>query len=336
MATIHDVAREAGVSISTVSYALNGKRAITAATRQRVEAAALKLNYRPNAGARMMGGTKSHIFALTAPLRADTSASAHMAFVLAVTTAARRFDYDVLLLVEDDAMNGLERVARSRLADAVILLDVARDDERVTLVRGLPLPSVVIGVPDDTEGLTCVDLDFEAAGTLAVQRLAEFGHRHIGLIGQHEETYSRGANFPQRFLGGFNAACEERGIENRFAHSSDNETVMRQEIGAVVDGPNPPSALVLNCDLTAHKLALKVLAERGLVVGQDIAVLSACSSFDTTEFDSPLDVIPLKPSDSCERAVELAIAHLSTPGEPHVELIAPTYVAHGSVRPVKR
>ncbi|MFC5858686.1 LacI family DNA-binding transcriptional regulator [Agromyces flavus] len=54
MAKIHEVAEAAGVSISTVSYALSGKRSISPDTRRRIEEAARALDYRPNAGARML------------------------------------------------------------------------------------------------------------------------------------------------------------------------------------------------------------------------------------------------------------------------------------------
>lgn len=56
MATISDVAKAAGVSISTVSYALSGKRSITDTTRRRIEAAIRELDYEPSAAARMLAG----------------------------------------------------------------------------------------------------------------------------------------------------------------------------------------------------------------------------------------------------------------------------------------
>lgn len=125
MANIHDVARVAGVSISTVSYALSGKRSIAESTRRRIDDAVLKLDYRPNAGARMLKGTRTNILALSAPLHSGTYAPAHMTFVLSVATAARKYDYDVLLLTQDEATSGLRRVARSSLVDGIILLDVS-------------------------------------------------------------------------------------------------------------------------------------------------------------------------------------------------------------------
>ena len=81
MAKIDEVARAAGVSISTVSYALSGKRPVSADTRRRIQDAVLELGYSPNAGARMLAGSQTNIFALSEPLRADSHAPSHMAFM---------------------------------------------------------------------------------------------------------------------------------------------------------------------------------------------------------------------------------------------------------------
>jgi DNA-binding LacI/PurR family transcriptional regulator len=113
MATIHDVAQAAGVSISTVSYALSGKRSIASTTRQRVTDAVERLGYRPHAGARMLAGARTNILALSAPIRADNHQPTQMRFVTAVVEAARRRDYDVLLLATDDEVSGIRRVATS-------------------------------------------------------------------------------------------------------------------------------------------------------------------------------------------------------------------------------
>lgn len=333
MANIHDVARVAGVSISTVSYALSGKRSIGEDTRRRVEEAVRELNYLPNAAARMLAGTRTNILAVTAPLRADTYAPAHMAFVLAVATAARRYDYDVLLLTQDEAAGGLRRVAASRLVDGIIVLDVSNDDERADLVRGLNIPSALVGVPGNAEGLLCVDLDFEAAAALAVDRLADAGHRSLGLIGHPEDVYQRGANFPTRFRDGFLARAEERGLRAGFAMPGRDVAGTRAALESLTADVPEMTGLVLHAEESIQANVLELLRMGGTSVPGDMSVISAGSTFDTSRFTPPLDVIPLIPAASCDRAVELAIAQLAEPLDPRVELIAPTYVERGSVGP---
>lgn len=331
MANIHDVARVAGVSISTVSYALSGKRSVSEDARRRITAAVQELGYLPNAAGRMLAGAQTRILALSAPLRSDTYAPAHMAFVLAVATAARRYDYDILLLTEDEATNGLRRVTSSRLVDAVILLDVSIDDERIGLVRDLSVPSVVVGVPKDATGLICVDLDFAAAARLTIDRLAEAGHRSIALLGHPEAVYQRGSNFPHRFRNAFLDYAAEQKISAKFVMPGTSDTDVRQAIDQVLDPGDSVTGVVMHCEESIQSRALQVIAESGRSVPGDLSVISACTSFDTSHFHPPLDVIPLVAADSCDRAVALIMQALDGAAEPHVELVAPRYESRGSL-----
>ncbi len=334
MVKINEVAEAAGVSISTVSYALSGKRPISADTRRRIEDAVRELGYSPNAGARMLAGSRTQIFALTEPLRKDTHAPTHMAFVLATAVAARRNDYDILLLTDEDANAGMGRVAANGLVDAILVLDVAPDDERVELARAISTPTIFIGVPDDNEGLICVDLDFEAATALAVDRLADAGHTVIGLVGQPDVSYEK-SNFPPRVRAAFEARAQERGLSAVFGttgakHTS--RTATRRTVAQLRDAG--ATALVLHCTEEAHAVVLGEFAERGLSVPADISVVSVGASFDTTALATPLDSIPLVPEASCDLAVDLAIRSLGEDRpEPGLRLIAPTYSSHGSVGP---
>ncbi|NLP83108.1 LacI family transcriptional regulator [Microbacterium sp. CFH 90308] len=332
MAKIHEVAQAAGVSISTVSYALSGKRPVSAATRARIEAAAQALDYAPNAGARMLAGRRTHILALTEPLRPDTHAPTHMAFVLASSIAARRNDYDVLLLTDEQASAGMRRVATSGLADGIIVLDVAPDDERVELARRIDLPTAFVGVPDDSEGLMCVDLDFERAAGDAVDKLVTAGHQVIGLVGHAPSAYQL-SNFPPRVRDGYSAAAQAAGVRAEFRMlegEGDVQTLARRAAGELLDAG--ATGILLHCHDTAHAAVLSEVHDRGLEVPQDVSIISVGSTFDTGAFATPLSAYPLVPKLSCDLAVELLVQSLSgEPPEPGVRLIAPTYLDNGSV-----
>jgi DNA-binding LacI/PurR family transcriptional regulator len=331
MATIHDVARAAGVSISTVSYALSGKRSIAESTRTRVMRAATELDYQPHAAARMLAGTRAQILALSAPFRADGHMPTHMRFVTAVVEAARRHDYDVLLLATDDEISGLRRVASSSLVDAAVVLGVSTVDERVPLVRRLGLPSTFIGVPRDADDVMCIDLDFESAGRMTVERLAAAGHRTIGVVGHPHGYVDRDTNFIRRFADGFDAACAEFGIRTarvwpELGKASAHEAF--DELYADLDGM---TALVFHCNEPIAEAVLARIAERGISIPDDLSVLAACASYATDELSPPLDTIPLPLEEMCARAVESAIDGVSEPVVAGIDLIAPTYVGRGSV-----
>ena len=333
MANIHDVARVAGVSISTVSYALSGKRSVSEKTRERIDSAVRELGYLPNAAGRMLAGARTHILAVTAPLRPDTYAPAHMAFVLAVATAARRYDYDILLLTEDEATSGLQRVTSSRLVDGIIVLDVAIDDERVDVIRNLSTPTVLVGIPGEPAGLTCVDLDFEAAARLSVDTLAEAGHRSVGLLGHPAGVYDRGSNFAHRFRTAFLDHARGRGLQATFAMPGTDPAGAAKAVDTLLDPNAGVTGMVMHCEESLQTRALARIAEAGLSIPGDLSVLSACSSFETSSFSPPLDVIPLVAADSCDSAVALVMQALEGRREPHVELVAPRFTAHGSIAP---
>ena len=133
MAGIKDVAARAGVSISTVSYVVSGKRKIGAATQARVRAAALELGYRPVVDATEPASARGmHVLAVSSPLRPYTDVSNHAAFFFALA-AAKRHGYDILLLTHEAGDQELRRAADRGMADGVFLLDVLLSDSRADM-----------------------------------------------------------------------------------------------------------------------------------------------------------------------------------------------------------
>ncbi|MDF2920252.1 MAG: transcriptional regulator [Microbacterium sp.] len=332
MVKIDEVARAAGVSISTVSYALSGKRPVSAETRLRIQDAVRELGYSPNAGARMLAGSQTNIFALSEPLRADSHAPSHMSFMHAMTVAARRKEYDMLLLTDEDASAGMKRVAQSGLVDAILVLDVAPDDARVEIARASATPTIFVGIPNDHDDLVCVDLDFERATIEAVDRLADAGHRAIGLIGGSERAYEK-SNFPSRVR----AALSERATERRMSATSvasgpvvTDRSQVRRAVRAFVEAGI--TGIVLHAPEEVLQVVLVELAALGKSVPGDVSIVSVGSSFDTDAQPTPVDSIPLVPQSSCELAVDLAIELIAgRPVASGLHLIAPTYLERGSV-----
>lgn len=109
------------------------------------------------------------------PLRTDIYVPVMMAIAISVATTARSHGYDVLLLTGEEGPAAVRRVTGSGLADAMILMDVELEDERLPLLHAARHPTVLIGLPSDTVGLTCVDLDFTATGALCADHLASLG-----------------------------------------------------------------------------------------------------------------------------------------------------------------
>jgi len=335
MVTISDVAKAAGVSISTVSYALSGKRSITQSTRARIEAAIRELDYEPNAGARMLAGARTNILALSAPIHDDGHLPTHMRFVTAVVDTARKHEYDVLLLATDDDVSGIRRVAASSLVDGVVAMGVKAHDDRVDLVRDMRLPAAFIGVPGEDAGLACVDLDFERAGALAIDTLADAGHHSIGVIG-HPPTYlERDTGFVQRFNAGLDAAAARRGIRVDVVTPTLARGAAERAFDELSARSPGMTALVFHCNEPVVEAVLRRIVELGIDVPGELSLFAACASYDTEHLETSLSSIPLPLDQMCRIAVESALRQVQGLDAGGVELIPPVVLDRGSVsRPV--
>ena len=172
--TSKDVARLAGVSQSTVSYVLTGKRPISAGTRQRVLAAIEELTYQPHQGARALASQRTSVVGLVVPFSPGADTGGLLPFIETIASSARERDHEVLLVTADEGSAGLLRLAGRSLCDGIVLMDIQRrGDARIPVAAALPVPVVLVGVPDDALGLHCVDLDFPQA----VQRAGDLGVR---------------------------------------------------------------------------------------------------------------------------------------------------------------
>jgi DNA-binding LacI/PurR family transcriptional regulator len=328
MVTLADVARHARVSQSTVSYVLSGRRSISPATRRRVERSIRTLGYRPHAGARALASRRTSVLALVTPLRQDLHTPVAMEFVISVVTAARRHAHDVLLLTNDEGPEGIRRVAGSALVDGIVLMDVQLHDERIPVLRELGLPAVLIGVPDDTSGLTCVDLDFRSAGARCVDHLADLGHRVIEFLGHDEHVFARESGFATRTLEGVTTRAADRGLECRVVHCSGT----RKEVDAIV--LRPATGLIVHNEAVLP-MVLDALRAAGKRVPEDVSVV-AIAPGDIAEKTTPaVSAVDLPTEELGQRAVELLMAKLAGRSELSLTLLVPRLVIRASSASVR-
>ena len=140
--TIQDVARRAGVSRSTVSYALSGKRSISRETRDRIEAAVAELGFTPHAGARALATSHTMVIGLFVQFFEDEFSPAMLQYVLPISDAAREAGYDILMVTEADGPHAVQRILSSGMVDGVVLLNVAHEDQRLPVLRKMRQPAV--------------------------------------------------------------------------------------------------------------------------------------------------------------------------------------------------
>ncbi|MEU4083433.1 LacI family DNA-binding transcriptional regulator [Streptomyces aureus] len=332
MVTLAEVAQHAGVSASTVSYVLSGKRSISASTRERVEQSIQELGYHPNAGARALASSRSNIIALMVPLRTDMYVPVMMEIAIAVATTARTHGYDVLLLTGEEGPDAVRRVTGSGLADAMILMDVELDDERLPLLRATDQPSVLIGLPADTTGLTCVDLDFGATGALCAEHLALLGHRDIAVIGEAPAVYERHTGFAERTLDGLRARSRELGLRVLHRPCEGGYDAMALTLARILDERPGTTGFVVQNESAVEPL-LALLRQKGRAVPEDVSVIAICPDQVATQASVRLTSVAIPAQDMGRQAVEHLIAKLEGRGKDEVVLIAPELTVRASTGP---
>lgn len=333
MVTIGDVARAAGVSRSTASYALSGKRSLTDEVRQRVATAVEELGYTPNAGARALATSQTRTIGLLAQFYSDEFAPAMMQYFLGVSNTARELGYDVLLISEPDGPAALRRVLSSRMVDGVVLLNVAEHDTRLPVLRDAVQPGALVGLPADCTGVDVFDLDFEEAGRLMVDHLHRLGHREILLVSQPEHVVERGGAYVWRLQ---NAALEEaarHGVVLHTAFAEASQPDVGRTLHRLLDAHPAVTGILLNNEAAVSALP-SVLGPRGLSAPADVSVLGRYSDEFARTFSLSYSAVESAPDRLGRMAVRQLVRRIeNTAGvvEPHVvRLISPVIVDRGS------
>jgi DNA-binding LacI/PurR family transcriptional regulator len=273
--TIRDVARQAGVSVATVSRVINNSPLVVEPTRARVQAAVDALGYRLNATARNLSIGRAMAIGVVVPFFTAPSVIERLRGVVERLGRGERREYDLMLFdVEapeqrDGALRDLAR--RDRVAGLLIISLPISDAEVAALERD-GMPAVLV----DTfhARLPRVVIDNVHGGALAAGHLLARGHRRIGFVGDHP-TNPYGFTSSEDRRSGFVAALEDAGVEHdpeleRFGPHGRYEAGLLTE--ALLGLPDPPTAIFAASDLQAIG-ALKAAERVGARVPEDVAVI---------------------------------------------------------------
>lgn len=334
MAGIKDVAALAGVSISTVSYVMTGKRPIGANTRRRVLQAARELGYlAKNGGPAPLSG-ETHFVALSSPVHDFTSYTNYCAYFLNFLKAARQLGYETLLLTEETGDEQLRSIIDTGMVDGVALMDVTMNDPRIELAQFSSIPLISIGHPMNEINVPCIDTDFIEMGEMIVQTLCCNGHRRILFAGGKEIDYERngGANYLIRLRASMHAAAARHKIhiDEEFTDEDDFdaaenllERFISSENTAIVTQGGP---LFLNNLVAAAR-------QRGMKIPQDLSLISAGTYTDSIGKRLRIDEFPLMPAGLCQLGMSMLVRLMdgTLKGKEKATLIHPVYRQRGSI-----
>ena len=325
--TLVDVANAAGVSPSTVSYVITGKRPISPRTRRRVMESIRALGYQrpgdPPARARSRVG----VLAVAMPLHRERNAGTETEFVAGATEAARAHHFDLLLLTHDTGSAGLHRVSYSALADAAIVMETEPDDPRVPPLLASHLPAVLVGgEPAEYPGLSHVGFDHAAAGAACLAHLADLGHRSIAHLGPRPPVASQTS-----FRRGFQDAAARRGVRASSHLCGVSAEEITTSVGKLL-ATEAPTGLVVDDEATLP-VVLAALASRGLRIPGDLSVIAVCSATVAKQQRIPLTAVVVPGRTLGTLAVERATRLLEVRTTASVEMLAPQVTIGGSTAP---
>ncbi len=206
MATRAEVAKLAGVSASTVSYALNGDRSIKEETRKRVLKAVAQLNYRPNFAAGALAGGKSKTLALLSPSGEFGIALIALEYINGASAAARDRGYHLVIWPSQESeLAEIQTFAESGMISGVILMEIQFKDERVDYLKKAKVPFAMIGRTEKPGKDSYVDRDFIGATELGIDYLDSLGHKKIAFL-----TTDRAVGVDTRFSSALVEAAKKK------------------------------------------------------------------------------------------------------------------------------
>lgn len=269
--TIYDVAREANVSMATVSRVVNNNPNVKPQTRKKVFDAIDRLGYRPNAVARGLASKKTTTVGVVIP---DISNSIFSEVARGIEDIATMYHYNIILCNADKKKDKEIRVINTLLekqVDGLLFMGGTITDEHIQAFETTSVP-IVLCATSASQDIPSVDIDHENAAFDAVSELIKEGHREIGMIsGTLEDPTNGYARFQ-----GYKKALEQNGLPlkeewvriGNYRYDSGLE-VMKY----FMELEDRPTAIFAATDEMAIG-AIHTVLDYGLHVPEDISVIS--------------------------------------------------------------
>ncbi|GAF64270.1 catabolite control protein A [Alkalihalobacillus trypoxylicola] len=207
--TIYDVAREAGVSMATVSRVVNGNPNVKPTTRKKVLEAIERLGYRPNAVARGLASKKTTTVGVIIP---DISSIFFAELARGIEDIATMYKYNIILCNSDqnkDKEIHLINTLLEKQVDGIVFMGSQITEEHVEQFKRSPVPVVLAATLDTDKEVPSVNIDYKQAVYDAIKSLTEKGHSRIGML---SGSLDDPVNGYQKFAG-YRAALEDSNLE---------------------------------------------------------------------------------------------------------------------------
>ncbi len=264
--TIEHVAREAGVSITTVSRVINKTPSVSPANRLKVEEAVRKLKFKPNTSAQRLAGGKTNTIALVIPRYSGVFHSFYaIEIIRALGTACERMHLDLLL-----HLGSRNAAFNFNAVDGIIFADIIGNEPQLEEALKQGIPSVVINKRLETNDVNCIYVDNKSGAYEAVSYLISSGHKSIAHITGDVTTQAA-----QDRLKGYKKALEDNSIslsEKYILKGDYSRNSARLACEKIIKLDKRPTGIFVSSDDMAMEV-ISALAEKGIKTPRDISIV---------------------------------------------------------------
>lgn len=311
MATIIDVAKRAGVAVTTVSRVINDKGQVSAETRDRVRLAIDELGYRPSPAARSLPRKRAHAVSILVPFVTHPSAVAR---VQGIVHGLRNTNLPVTILdVEkpEHQSEHLDMLASSYRPEGAVIVSLVPSPQQLSRFLDVGLCPVFIDA--DVAEFSRIFVDDQTGGRLATDHLIKLGHRRIAFIGDIEDGRF-GFESSTKRRSGYREALNVVGYERRpeydriGPHGSEASRSIAAELLSLAQ---PPTGIFTSSDTQAFGV-IEAAKEFGVRIPDELSVIG----FDDIDIASYLGLTTVRHPlyESGLIAAELVIEHIRDPG----------------------
>lgn len=270
--TIYDVAREANVSMATVSRVVNGNQNVKPSTRKKVLEVIERLEYRPNAVARGLASKKTTTVGVIIP---DISNNIYAEAARGIEDIATMYRYNIILANSDqneDKELSLLDTMLGKQVDGIVMMSDAVTPKLLQSMENSPVPIVLAGSIDESQKLPSVNIDYFQATYEAVNMLITNGHKRIAFV-SGPLSYTINVKYK---LEAYKKALKDAGLD------VDESLIVAED--STYDGgveawkelnqiENPPTAYFAGSDELAIGI-IHAAQDHGIKVPEDIEVIS--------------------------------------------------------------
>ncbi len=323
MTTIKQIAKKAGVSYSTVSRALNGKKGVRPKVRAAILEIAKEMEYFPHSSAKALVQNRVGVIGVVIPRTSEFAFQnpyySHM--LLGLSTVASEHDYRLMLAL--NKRTSYAALYHRRLVDGIVVVGNRIDDQNIPEVLEKKIPLVAVPGYPQGSGIEVPSVNTENFQSIyrAVSYIINLGHRKVAFILGHMNS-----KYTTERLAAYKKALEDKKVpfDPRYIAESDfSRTDGFRLMGKLLDLDEPPSAVIcINDSVTPG--ALYQIHSRGLKVPQDISVVAIGCSDHLELFQPPLTTVRTAVIQVGQAAARMLIKIIETGQCPEPNIVIPS------------